>query len=191
MHLCVEYVAIEILASSNTCWSSVVGDYALDYKFSAPYNGILSGVRLVHNSGSVSCKPESPGTNWGCYSNSGAGMNVLFMKLGVNETTTRSATRLYPTSDTDDICDINWISQGTCGADITSYFMNSYDLNSDQLVFISSSTNYTVSIKDQFFLDSYEPVCSTAVADNTGIACATVYFLYSKIFDFGLVLKYL
>ena len=169
----------ETLASNNTCFSMVDGDYALDYKFSAPYNGILSGVRLVHNAGGITCNGGEL-TNWGCVTDNSIRTNVL--KISSSETSSRNGVTLYPTgSDTDDI-DIT--STSSCG-DATFYWyrMSLYDYSSDQLILYSSSTTYQVSKNESFILGAKEPVCGSSTSDNEGTTCATIYFMYSQIDD--------
>ena len=46
------------------CFSATSTTYPLSYIFNPPYNGTIKGVRLIHNSGGITCRLSSV-TNWG------------------------------------------------------------------------------------------------------------------------------
>ncbi len=66
---------VEILASSNACFSSV--DYTQD-TFSAPNNGKIIGIKLIYNNGGVTCSTDAGLVNWGC---SGRGFTVELLHV--------------------------------------------------------------------------------------------------------------
>ena len=172
---------IEVLVADNTCFSATDGEYALDYKFNATYNGTINGVRLVYNSGGVTCSYAYALTNWGCHSSGGDLITTGVYKIPQEYTSSRDALLLYPTSDTDDIVSLSAYSSSSCQCDVSTYTMNSADLNSDEIELYSQTTKYNVSINDEFMLGYHEAICDRSWSDNQGTACAQVYFLYSNI----------
>ena len=172
----------EILASNNTCLNAVDGNFAFNYKFNAPYNGTISGIRLVHNSGGMTCDGTKDSTNWGCHTVEGDLMMINLLKIGSHETSATNGVTLYPTNTDTDYVDEIW--SYSCGVTVYEYSMSSYSVNSDELVLYSVITNYDVSRNDSFILGWNEPVCNVSTSDNSGTTCATVYFLYSDIDDY-------
>lgn len=174
----------EVLASSNTCWDAIDGDYALDYLFTAPYLGIISGVRLVANSGAQTCHAGGTLANWGCV-NSNSRFSINLLQISANDTTADNAITLYPTADTDDVYDFGSYSNGNCpGITVGWYNMYSYSILDDEIILYSDTTTFQVSPGngDAFILGWFEPICGGG-SNNEGSNCATVYFLYSQIFD--------
>lgn len=83
------------------------GNIAFDYKFVAPYFGIIAGVKLIHNSGGITCKTSEALTNWGC----GDVLQTNLIKVSLDETSSSNGLLLYPTTDTYDVYDLGI---GTC-----------------------------------------------------------------------------
>eukprot|EP01083_Nonionella_stella_P011038 31383_1 len=165
-------LTMEVLAESNACFDAT--SFATDHTFNAPANGIISGIKLVHASGGVSCwggpGPGNGGSKWGC----GPGQIMLDVLRVVGQSTYE---QVYPTNMTDDVFDI--LPFDGCACNINIYNMNSYGESSDELVFINPT--YSVTIDDQFTLQYSEGCCYASHGDNLGISCAQVYFLYDII----------
>ena len=171
----------EVLASSNTCLNSFDGNFALNYKFNAPYSGILNGIRLVYNSGGMTCGTDTDVTNWGCHTHTQGDLILInLLNVASDETLAKNGVTLFPTGgDTEYVGNI---SSHSCGATLYTYSMFFYDINSDELVLHSSSTSYEISTNDSFILGWEEAICNTSTSDNSGTTCATAYLLYSDIY---------
>ena len=133
--------------------------------FSPPYNGRISGIRLVHTRGNVTCNIDTPGTNWGgC-----AGLHVSLF-LYRNGTTIQ----YYPTYNTNGIT-VDSFRYGI----IHRFFIDGYNSSSPTLVM--SQPSYDVKISDKFVLLYTEAEMGFTTHDNSGTSCADVYFIYSQV----------
>lgn len=175
----------EVFASSNVCFSSSSDTYPLNYKFNAPYNGIIQGVRLKHTSGTTTCSRYTTGyTYWGGASGVtyACGIRVKLLKILSGATISSQSAILYPTNDTYDIESINYSSNPGCSCNQQQVRTSLYDDTSSELIFYSNTTMYNVSKDDQFILGICEGVCQVSVTDNDGNSCANVSFFYHYIF---------
>ena len=89
-------------------------------------DGILQGIRLVHNYGGTTCwykNPTFPEANW-----DGCGIRVVFGKLlSENAETTSDIKLLYPTIDIDDITSFDPFSHvPDCNCNVQQISMESY-----------------------------------------------------------------
>eukprot|EP01083_Nonionella_stella_P101714 288583_1 len=174
---------IEIEASSNACYdarsrtfTACSGSY--DDIFHAPCDGIIQGVKLVHNSGGVQCSSVWTPTNWGlCWH-----MGVIVMS--VSDPSSYFGDVLYPVRDkTDGLYYWNPFKSSYTndngGTVPNSYDISGYNHTADYIYLISP--NYTVSVTDQFMLQYAEAYARYSASDNIGVGYASVYFLYSAI----------
>ena len=165
--------------TNNTCFSAVDATVALNYKFSPPYDGRMVGIRLVHNSGGITCSTGYQITNWGCEASTGFFQTVL-LQLNSSDLTSGDGILIYPTNSTDDVTSVTAMTVD-CGCNVVLYEMNSYTPNSDEII-LSSETSHNVSTEDEFILANCEAPCSYTISNNDGTSCAAVYFLYWDIF---------
>ena len=157
----------EIEAGTNVCYDSL--NYQTGSTFSPPFDGTIVGMRLEHVSGQVSCGGVPALSNWGCYANYGSFVNVI------NEGT---ATRVYPTSTTDGITNVQTFG---CICDYHFYQITGYDENSPSYPIKDIINPVEVSVNDVFSLQYSEGCCQLAHTDNVGSACANVYLYYIRI----------
>eukprot|EP00483_Globobulimina_turgida_P003337 UN03343 len=154
----------KIMAYSNACFNAV--DKETSTQFYAPLNGTIYGIVLGHLSGGVTCDYHSMrNTNWGCLYDDNALMTYMHKTDG---------TFLYPDTNggtTDVIID---------NTDNGWYHMTSANIDSASITF--TQPQYEVTTDDQFMLQYSEAFLAgtthDSTVDNSGIACAIVYFLY-------------
>merc|ERR1719463_410351 len=86
----------------------------------------------------------------------------------------------YPSGSTENVNSIS--NYGSCSnnCDVLRYSMNGYDSDSDTLRLVDTANPHTVSVDDTFSLQYSEGCCGSSTGDNSGTACADVYFLYSS-----------
>jgi len=158
--------------SSGVCFSSL--SFSTGYEFNAPYAGEITGVKLVHASGTVTCGSH-PGTYWGCE------FRNYFMTFLLKHDVAGNAV-YYPTTSTDTVTSFvnNW---GSCanGCPVHAYTSNTYGPNSNELILMDASTPYVVDTSDIFSLQFSEGCCLWSTNDNAGDACGHVYFYYTAI----------
>eukprot|EP01084_Bolivina_argentea_P237711 399421_1 len=161
----------EELASSNACFSSA--SFVSGYEFNAPYNGEIYGIKLVHNSGGVTCNNAFALTNWGC--NAGGGIRAQMIHI--------DGGTYYPTIATDDVSQVRTIIADyglSCSqCDVHFIIMGSSNPNSATLIY--TNPIYHVTTDDKFMLQDSEGCCNVSTFDNAGTSCASVYFLYKSI----------
>ena len=161
-----------ILAKSNACFSST--SYTTNYTFNPPTNGEIYGIRLVHQSGGVTCSIIYPSTNWGCAS-AVSGKRLLTQMIEQGGGT------YYPTSTTQGISSISKYD-GTCPneCEVIQYKMNgTYGVYNETIELIDYSNPYQVTTSQTFSLQFGEGCCDSSTSDNAGTACADVYFMYN------------
>ena len=161
---------IMVLAKSKACFSATT--YVNNYTFNPPYNGQIIGIRLIHQSGSVTCDYEHrEGTNWGCLPDD------FYVQMIEHD----GGSIYYPTNTTQGV-DYT-ASLGSCnkGCSIWYYQMRNNDVNDTSIEFIDYSNRYQVDISQTFSLQYSEGCCDFSAGDNNGTSCADVYFIYSNI----------
>ena len=171
----------EVEATSNACFSSTNASLPLSYKFNAPYDGILQGVRLVHTSGGTKCGASGDSlSNWGGAS---CGIRTKLLQLPTGATSSSEGSIVYPTLDTYDVSGFDYGSfpVSGCGCDSNQAYMSLYSSTSSELLWYSDTIMYNVTINDEFILGICEGVCQISTHDNSGTSCAQVFFLYYTI----------
>ena len=169
-HLC----QIEEVAKSSSCFGAVDTTTSYGYEFYAPYDGVIEGIKLEHNSGEINCNVNSYDYYyWGCRST-----RIMVTLMSVTDTTNMVGTVLYPTTDMDDLSTYSTLCND---CNFNSYVMNSYDCDSDPLILYSSTTTYNVYTTQLYALQICESVCDYTTYDNDGTTCAKVTFLYKSI----------
>eukprot|EP01084_Bolivina_argentea_P024595 45819_1 len=173
---------VEVLASSNACYSAT--SRTASNVFNAPQPGIISGIRIVHNSGSVKCTVGSVPTNFGC-NQAGMWEFIAMILFRVTDETNKYGEEYYPVnSQTTGLSEWrHWNTHfpSTCyeptvpGAKTFLYNMNNYNWDSNELILLNPQ--YSVTTNDKFMLQYSEGYVQCA-GDNTGTGCSTVYFLY-------------
>eukprot|EP01084_Bolivina_argentea_P083930 151924_1 len=169
IHLAFGQQYMEILASSNACFSSTSYTSTI---FNAPKNGKIHGITLRHISGSVNCNKNSyAASNFGC---NNAIDTLMTIFLRVTDSDNYYGEEYYPAIDTQDI---NILTESSCshGCNIKNYQISGYNANSDEITLIDPT--YEVDITDRFMLQ-YAEVCCGSNKYNEGTSCAEVYFLY-------------
>ena len=161
-----------VLAQKSACYDAT--SFVTDSNFNAPFSGELIGIELEFASGGITCDYRSyANTHWGChYSN--YDFMVQMIKEGANAGT------YYPSGSTENVNSIS--NYGSCSnnCDVLRYSMNGYDSDSDTLRLVDTANPHTVSVDDTFSLQYSEGCCGSSTGDNSGTACADVYFLYSS-----------
>ena len=173
----------EILVATEACFDAVEWGTSTEYIFTAPFDGVIHGVRLVHKSGSVSCQ-WSRYTLWGCNNH----MNVMMLRIIDKETL--YGEMLYPLENlTNHTWDYGGAADGRAdkcildhGCDNWSYRMDPY-MDNQETEFIWNNPIHNVSKDDMFMLVYGQSCCGYTVHNNDGISCAEVWFLYDKIYD--------
>ena len=164
--------AHHILVKANAAFSTT--DYLSNYTFSPPYNGTITGIKLEHRFGTVTCNPNYPLVIWGCQGSNGPwfGVQMILHKTNMNQV-------YYPTLTTEGVTYFNnWTCSNGNGCDVHSYGMNNYDLNDDFIKLNDDQNPYNVSTSDTFSIQYSEGCCGSSISDNSGTAYADVYFLY-------------
>eukprot|EP01084_Bolivina_argentea_P112027 199807_1 len=181
----------EMLATNNTRFNAK--DYSKSIKFNAPKNGTITGIRLNHVSGYVTCGTlsKNPTTNWGCFHDGGT---PKFFTVFLHVTHDYYGTVYYPTADTQGVSISNNSAQpgdpyyyGDCarGCIFPNYNVSGHSpITSPNFTLFEPS--YNVTINDEFMLQFTEACCpsaktpggSKASYDNQGTAWVKVFFLY-------------
>eukprot|EP01084_Bolivina_argentea_P050629 93119_1 len=157
-----------LLASSHACFDAV--DRSKSTIFNSPSTGTLSEVELIHKSGNVTCDYRSLRyNNWGC---EWLGNVMMTYLEKVSDMNTFSGDTYYPTSTTNDI-----VSEWGSGY-WRNYKMNSYTIDSNQILFVNPV--YSVSNADKFMLQ-YGEADGASNIENDGISCAEVYFIFDTV----------
>ena len=173
---------------SNAC------AYAKTYTatiFNAPQDGTIVGVKAVINkdqSESMSCDTSrSLQSNWGCYKDAGTYYRKLFMVeiMKVTNSANYQGFTIYPTDDTPGYAYSSsaWLLSCSRGCTQRHYYMGApirQDPRNDSVIWTGGS--YDVTTNDQFMMQCGEGCCVTSTSDNSGIACAQIYFLYDGMF---------
>eukprot|EP01084_Bolivina_argentea_P044009 81032_1 len=176
---------IEIEASSNACYdarsrtfSSCSGQY--DSIFYAPADGIIEGVKLVHNTGAVQCYTYYH--NYYTLSNWGLCDHVGVIIMSINDETNYLGNILYPVNGRTDGL-YYWFAfpsavNDNAGTIPNSYEISGYNQESDYLIFMNPK--YNVSKMDKFMLQYTEAYVQSSHSDNVGVGYASIYFLYAN-----------
>eukprot|EP01084_Bolivina_argentea_P139225 244929_1 len=170
----------EILVSESACYNSK--NFATKWTFNPPYNGIIIGIKLVYDSGSVNCDYTrfSP-TKWGCVWQQQSIMIEMIKQFEDNDVQT-----YYPTATTNGIYGIKWFNSNNCNrghtCSIWYYHMQNYGNNGSIIEIVDNTNPYSVCIEDVFSIQYSEGCCNFVTGDNAGSACADVYFLYSEFY---------
>ena len=165
----------KILATENACYSATA--FVTDYNFQAPVDGTVVGVELEYVSGGVTCDYRNYAqSNWGC---DGIDDDYLWMNfLRINNDGTEDT--LYPTTTTDDVLNLQSYScSNGRGCNVYRNQMNGYDPYSSSIVFMDTANPIAVTVDDTFSVQYSEGCCESSTGDNSGTACAKVYFYYS------------
>ena len=165
---------IELEASSNACWNAV--DESTATIFNPPANGTLAGIRLLHNSGAVSCSTTNGYSFWGCTtSHTQDFWSALVRVNSLNE----AKYTLYPTDDTLGVESVGTFSNCNCSIQYVIMSDDIYTANSTSYLFLSDTIEYKVNTNELYSMHYCEADCEHTITDNGGTTCATVYFLYS------------
>ena len=136
---------------------------------------MITGVKLVHKSGSVACHVPSY-SNWGCSDSS----KIYTSFVQIIDTINKIGTVLYPTNDTNNIISYD-NSYTSCDCTLQDYQLNSQNAQSSELILISDNKQYQVSTSTYYALQFCEAICQLSISDNDGTAYADVYFLYQPV----------
>jgi len=172
--MCDESEPIKIEATDNACYSATT--FVTDYDFAAPRDGTIVGVELEYVSGGVTCAYGHYAlSNWGCDGIDDDYLWINFLRNNADGT----ETTLYPTSTTDDVSNLNsYTCSNGHGCNVFRHQMSGYDPSSSSLVFMDDSNPISVTKSDTFSLQYSEGCCGSSTSDNSGTACAKVYFYY-------------
>eukprot|EP01084_Bolivina_argentea_P265605 450278_1 len=167
-----------LLASENVCFNAKKKLY--DYTFNPPANGIISGIKLVHTSGDVRCSQlDTLGTAFGCGNGWGAPNGALLVEM-IEEIPGEKKT-YYPATGTDGF---NLQSGLTCanggGCSYAWYELAGYAGDETEIQF--NNPTYEVTKSQEFSIQYGEGCCGESTEDNSGTACAKVYFIYDEIY---------
>ena len=151
--------------------------------FGPPYNGTISGIKLIHINGSFRCTSLASDSYWGCFE-PGVQNSFRTMFMRITDENTFTGITYYPTLNTPNI--------STHGADITAYcsrgcYINGYPgyyingLNASQTANLTfTNTSYNVTSGDKFMLQYSNNCCDWYNHKASGGVCAEVVFLYAS-----------
>eukprot|EP01084_Bolivina_argentea_P265606 450284_1 len=167
-----------LLASENVCFNAKKKLY--DYTFNPPANGIISGIKLVHTSGDVRCSQlDTLGTAFGCGNGWGAPNGALLVEM-IEEIPGEKKT-YYPATGTDGFnlrAGLQCTNGGGCS--IGHYDLAGYTGEATEIQF--NNPTYEVTKSQEFSIQYGEGCCGESTEDNSGTACAKVYFIYDEIY---------
>ena len=182
----------EILVADEVCWDAADWGVSTDYVFNAPYDGIISGVRLIHKSGGTICDDDDDYAAFGCgvneydwfYGDFDGYMQVQMVRI-VNETTFYGET-WYPkegfTNDSTEFID-DCDGDGNHGCEFSGYKINWWIdiVDPSDTDFVWTNPSYNVTTEDRFMIVFGESCCGISLDDNDGTSCAQVLFWYDEI----------
>eukprot|EP01083_Nonionella_stella_P098211 276105_1 len=163
----------QVLAAEDVCFSARTID--TNTLFSAPEDGEIKGMYLVHKSGGVTCGPGGANYNWGCWS----GYHMVFL-LRDNDTVNPSEI-LYPRVDlgTLDVVDTSHTCPTPCGLGAEPIWKYVPNILSNRNNITLEEPRWDVTTTQAFRLVYGEACCQTSTSNNAGTSCADVYFIYT------------
>lgn len=142
----------------NVCFGAKRNQYG---KITVPYEGVVSALRFVHQSGGVKCNPRFPETNYGC-----AGRRYHNKeKIGV-----------YVTDDKNDVI----FPQNPVNEKYGFYSKPLYNAESPELVFMADQPLY---VKKGVEMRVWygEDLVNVSEYDNMGKSCSDVYARFNYV----------
>lgn len=128
-------------------------------------NGLIYTFKLVHKTGSLSCKPIHPASYWGCTHPWFQGHELLTVITYPNKTALQLA---------------DYLRDGRkCGMLYHAYHIDGIGVDSTELVFNNLSPPMSVSIGQMFQIWCGEDLHDCYEGDNSGQTCADVYAWYA------------